>query len=177
MKKTVLTYGLISGTIVSLWMVVSLAIGFEHLDSNWGMILGFTAMIIGFAFIFVAIKNYREHFGDGRISFAKAFKIGLYISLIASTVYVAVWMIDYYIFIPDFMEKYTAHYLENMKTAGATQAEISEATSKMAWYREMYKNPLFVALLTYTEILPLGLVISLIAAAILQRKQPPLAVE
>lgn len=170
MKRLVLIYGAIAGVIVSAWMVGSIAAGAEHMDSNWGMILGFTAMIIGFSFIFVAIKKYREHYGNGGITFGKAFKIGLLIALIGSTIYVAAWMVDYYFFIPDFMEKYAAQYLENMKADGATAAEISKAAADMEWYREMYKNPVFVALLTYTEILPLGLVISLIAAAILQRK-------
>ena len=88
MKKIVLTYGLVSGAIVSAWMLISIGvIGLDQMNSNLAMYVGFTTMIIAFSFIFVAIKNFRKQNGE-TISFAKAFQIGLYISLIASTCYV-----------------------------------------------------------------------------------------
>ncbi|WP_413669992.1 hypothetical protein ACEN9X_08680 [Mucilaginibacter sp. Mucisp86] len=40
----------------------------------------------------------------------------------------------------------------------------------MAGYVNMYKSPFGVIVLTYMEILPVGLVIALIAALILKRK-------
>jgi hypothetical protein len=101
MKKTVLTYGLISGTIVSAWLLFAVGIGLDHMDTDYGMFFGFTAMIVAFSFIFVAVKNYRDNLNFGTITFGKAFRIGLYISLIASTMYVGSWLIDYYFFVPD----------------------------------------------------------------------------
>jgi hypothetical protein len=103
------------------------------------------------------------------VSFGKAFRIGLYITLIASTFYVITWAIVYNFFLPDFMDVYTQQTLRGM-AATATPAEIQETTAEMAKYKEMYKNPLFFALLTYMEILPVGLIVSLITALILKRK-------
>jgi hypothetical protein len=90
--------------------------------------------------------------------------------LIASTVYVAAWLIDYYFFIPDFGEKYTAHMLDKLKASGATQLEIDKQTKEMAEFSSMYKNPFFNAMMTYVEILPVGLIVTLISSLILKTK-------
>jgi hypothetical protein len=171
MKKTVLTYGVIAGLIASVGMGISLAIGIDHMDSIWGMVLGFTGMIIAFAFIFVAIVKYRDHLNNGSISFGKAFLIGLGISLIASTMYVLVWMVEYQYIYPDFMEMYAAQTIENMKADGAPATEIKQTATEMAKFKEDYKNPVYRAAVTYTEILPLGILASILAAAILRRQR------
>jgi hypothetical protein len=175
MKKTVLTYGLIAGLIVSAVMVASMPF-MEKVDGQWGMVIGYTTQLIAFALIFVAVKAYREKEGNGTITFGKAFQIGLYISLIASTMYVVCWMIEYHFFLPDFMEKFTAATLEKMKADGASAAEIAETTKQFADYGEIYKSPIKIFLFTYIEILPTGLLASLLAALILRKKPQTLAV-
>lgn len=171
MKKTVLRYGMIAGLIACAGMGISLAIGVDHMDSVWGMVLGFTGMIIAFAFIFVGIIKYRDRLNNGSISFGKAFLIGLGISLIASTMYVLVWMVEYEYVFPDFMEKYAAQTVENMRADGLPAAEIEKTAAEMADFKEKYKNPIFRAAVTYSEILPLGILASLLAAAILRRNR------
>lgn len=170
MQRNVIVFGLISGLIVSAFMVYTIAKCYASSDFESSMLLGYASMIIAFSFIFIGVKNFRDKYDNGVISFGKAFKIGLYISLIASTIYVVAWLIDYYLFIPDFMEKYTAHVLKEVKAGGASQLDINNKVTEMAGYKEMYKNPLFVVLMTYLEILPVGLIISLISALILKRK-------
>ncbi|MEJ7681736.1 MAG: DUF4199 domain-containing protein [Segetibacter sp.] len=93
MKKIILVCGLISGFVVSAMTVIAIAICYRKEDFDGNMILGYATMIIAFSLIFVGIKNYRDKYKNGIISFGKAFKIGSYISLIASTIYVLVWVI------------------------------------------------------------------------------------
>ena len=170
MKKNIIVGGLISGLILAAFMVVVTAICYKNEDFESSMVLGYASMILAFSMIFVGIKNYRDRFNNGFVTFGKAFTIGLYITLIASTIYVIVWLIDYYLFIPDFLDKYSAHVLKEAKTAGASPVEMNEKVAEMSGYKEMYKNPLLVILLTYTEVLPVGLVVSIISALILKRK-------
>jgi hypothetical protein len=118
----------------------------------------------------VAVKNSRDKYNGGFISFGKALKIGLLITLVASTIYVVVWMIDYYYFIPDFFDKYAAHILTKLKASGASAAEMQKQAAAIQGYRQMYQNPLFNALFTYLEILPVGVVVSLISAFALKRR-------
>jgi hypothetical protein len=131
---------------------------------------GYATMILGLSVIFVAVKSYRDNYNHGLITFGKAFRIGLLITLIASTVYVVVWMIDFKWFVPDYFDKYTAGVIADMKAQGATAAEIKAKTIEINNGAQMYKNPLFNALFTYMEIVPVGLVISVIAALILKKK-------
>ncbi len=170
MKKNIITFGLISGLIISVFMLVSVAICNNTGNFEGSMIIGYAAMIVAFSFVFVGIKNYRDKYNNGIITFGQAFNTGFYITLIASTMYVIAWLISFYGFIPDFMEKYSSHVLEGLKQSGKSQAEIESKIAEMNQYKEMYKNPLFVILLTYAEILPLGLLITLISSLILKRK-------
>lgn len=170
MKKIVIVFGLISGLIVTSLMIINVVKCYHNEDFESSMVLGYASMLLAFSFIFVGVKSFRDKHNNGVISFGKAFKIGLFISLIASSLYVIVWMFYYYLFIPDFMDKYTSHMIVEAKRNGATAAELAATKSEMAGYKEMYKNPFYVILLTYSEILPLGLLISLISALILKRK-------
>ncbi|KMQ68776.1 hypothetical protein ACM39_05665 [Chryseobacterium sp. FH2] len=173
MQKNILIYGLISGVIVSVIMLFSMNY-YSHcegnVDWNTSMLIGYASMLIAFSMVFVGIRNYRDKFNNGTISFGKAFKIGILIVLIASTIYVVSWLVYYFFFIPDFMDKYGVREIENMKTSGATMTEIESKTKEMAEFAKMYKNPFFNAMMTYAEILPVGLIVTLISALILKSK-------
>lgn len=170
MKKNVFVFGSIAGLIVSVLMLWSIAACYQNADFEGSMLLGYASMLLAFSFVFVGVKNYRDKYNDGVISFGKAFKVGLFITLIASTCYVVAWLIAYYLFIPDFMDKYTAHVLKMAEKGGATAAQMQQQVKDMEGYKEMYRNPVWVILLTYTEILPVGLIVTLISAGILKRK-------
>jgi hypothetical protein len=173
MKKIVIVCGSIAGLIVSAMLAITVTMSYKSGNLEGGMLLGYATMIIAFSLIFVGIKNYRDKHCFGVISFGKAFKTGLFITLVASTIYVIVWLISYYFFIPDFGEKYAAHMLGKLKASGASELEIAEQTKEMTSFNKMYKNPLFNALVTYMEIIPVGLLISLISSFILKRKEKP----
>jgi hypothetical protein len=104
------------------------------------------------------------------ISFGKAFKVGFFMTLIASTIYVIVWLIEEHYFFPDFIDKYTAHELSKLQASGISAEKLASKTKELVDAKEMYKNPALKILFTYTEILPVGLVVTLISALILKRK-------
>jgi hypothetical protein len=170
MKKIVITFGLIAGLIVAVMMVISTTLFYGSTNYECSMYVGYATMLIAFSMIFVAVKNYRDKFNSGQVSFGKAFMIGLYVTLITSTVYVIVWLVIYYRFMPDFMDKYSSFMINKVKVSGASEQEINQQVTEMARYKQMYKNPFFVILLTYAEIFPVGIMVALISALILKRK-------
>lgn len=173
MKNIVLKYGLIAGAIVSAFMAYGVYSLNKNPDYEGSMILGYTGMLVAFTFVFIGVKNYRDKQSNGIITFGKALKIGALISLIASTIYVGVWLIEYYCLYPDFMEKYSTASIKKLSTTSMSAAEIKAKTDEMLMMKEMYKNPLWVIAFTYMEVLvPIGLLVPIISAAILKKKQP-----
>ena len=171
MKKNILIYGLISGLIISALMTVNVSMCSRSGDFDNSIVLGYASMLIAFSMIFVGIKNYRDKYNGGVISFGKAFKVGLFMTLIASTIYVIVWMIEDRFFFPDFMEKYTAHEINKLQLSGISATELAGKKKELEQAKEMYKNPGIRILLTYAEILPVGLIVTLISSLILKRKE------
>jgi len=172
MKKSILVFGLISGAISSLLMTGSMLfadrIGFDH-----SYFLGYTIIVLSFLLVFFGIRSYRDNLSNGQITFGKGFTIGICITLISCVCYIVAWEILYFFFLPDFMEKYSAHILQKMQAAGATAAEIQAKVQQLKEYKQLYDNPLTNAAVTFLEPFPVGLVITLISAGILRRKPQP----
>lgn len=176
MKKIIWVCGVIAGIISVSWGVAGEALFGNSLSLNTRLIFGYATMILAFSLIFVAIKNYRDNHNNGRITFGRALGIGLLITLIASTVYVIIWMVDFKYFVPDFGEKYQAQVIAEMKASGKSAAEIQkQATEMAATFKQYNSSAIFRAMFTYLEIAPIGILISLIAALILKRKTVPAA--
>jgi hypothetical protein len=165
MKKLVFTYGIIGGLVVASMLIITTTINHQSSNIEGGAIYGYASMLLAFSLIFFGIKKYRDQNNGGIITFGTAFKMGFLITLIASTIYVITWLIDYYYFMPDFMEKYAEQTITKLKNEGAAQDIIDKTTKDMANFAEMYKNPLFNALISYSEILPVGLIVTLISAS------------
>ncbi len=173
MKRNVWVFGLLAGAVIAAGMIASAVIFIRSNNFSAGnMAMGYAIMIAAFTFVFAGVKNFRDRYNYGMITFGQAFRLGIGITMIASTVYVLVWMVEYYFFFPDFMDRYAEHMIATAKAGGAAQDEIARQTAEMDRYKEMYRNPLFVILLTYAEIVPVGLLITLITALVLKRKAP-----
>ena len=169
MKKTILTFGLISGAVLSLMMGLTVPfqdkIGLDH-----SYVIGYTTIVLSMLFTFFGIRSYRDNVGKGQITFAKAFAVGISITIISCLCYVVTWEVIYYNFMPDFLDKYNAHIIQKMQTSGATAAAIQTKVEELKKFKELYANPFFNAAMTFIEPFPVGFVITLLSAALLRKK-------
>jgi hypothetical protein len=171
MKKIVLTFGLISGAIAAglMWLLITFQNnGSINLDN--GMTLGYATMIIALSLVFFGIKSYRDNNG-GHITFLKGLQVGILISLICGVCYTASWELYYRGSGQEFLQKYTAHYLDEMKEGGASDAEVAKAQTEMAQFMQLYKNFFIRFGMTMMEILPVGVIVTLISAALLRKRE------
>jgi hypothetical protein len=169
MKRTILVFGLISGAVSALMMVVTMLFA-DRIGFDRGYVVGYTAIVLSFLLVFFGIRSYRDNVGDGEITFAKGFVVGISITLISCICYVVSWLILYYKFLPGFMDKFGAHLIEKAKASGANAAAIQEQVKQVERYKQIYANPFYNAAWTFIEPFPVGLVITFISAAILRKK-------
>jgi len=174
MKKIVLTFGLISGFILATMTAIMVPMCMNgRIDLDTSAVIGYTAMFLAFLLVYFGIRSYRDNIGGGAITFGRAFKVGILITLVTCAVYVISWEIVYFGFIPDFGDKYAALTLDKLRAEGATAAKIAAEQEKMETFKKLYRNPLFNIGMTFVEVFPVGLIMTLISAAILRRKTPP----
>lgn len=170
MKKIVLTFGLISGALMAIFMYSTMPF-VDRVGMDRMIFVVYTWIVLAFLLVFFGIRSYRENVGNGAVSFGRAFAVGILITLIASVCYVIAWQIFYYAFMPDFFEKYAAHVIEQTRAAGATAEAIQAKTQEMNQMNQLVKNPLIHAAFVFVEPFPVGLIITLISAVILRKKQ------
>src|SRR4051812_37996093 len=170
MKKTVLTFGLIAGGIISVLMDSSLLLA-DKIGSGHSMALGYTIMVASFLLVYFGIRSYRDNSLDGRISFGRAFACGILITLITTVCYVATWEVLYFNFIPHFMDSYFAAEIHKVQSAGGDPVAVAKRVAAIEQMQKSYQNPLVNIAYTFIEPLPVGVIITLISAVMLRRKE------
>ncbi len=163
MKRIILVYGLIAGTIVGSMFFITMPL-YEKgiLTMENGELVGYSTMIVALSLIFFGIKSYRDNHLAGSITFGSALKVGLLITLIASLIYAITWEVIYNT-MTDFVTEMGDKYFEKLRAEGTTQAKIDE-------YKAIYENPFIRFAMTLMEIAPVGILISLLSAGLLRMR-------
>jgi len=175
MRKVTLIFGLLSGAIISILMVIGIMLGENGLISfDFSELVGYGSMVIALSMIFFGIKSYRDNYQQGAIRFWKGFQVGILIALIASLMYGLTWE-AYLLTRPagsvPFIDKYSDFVINKMKEKGASSDKIDQKIKEMDRVKIMYQNPVMRFGMTIMEILPVGILITLISAALLRKKE------
>jgi hypothetical protein len=171
MTKIVLIFGLISGVISGglMWILMSI-VQMDGVNFDYAMIWGYTTMIIALSLVFFGIKSYRDNHG-GRITFWKGLQVGILISLISAVCYAVSWEIYYPTSGQKFIQKYNAYYLDKMRNEGASDADLEKARAESEQFVELYDKFYVRFPFTLLEILPVGVVVTLVSAALLRKRE------
>lgn len=169
MARIVITYGLISGLIIIAGIIGTIvASGDQPHASVW---LGYLIMLLGMAAVFMGVKQHRDQNHGGVIRFWPALGTGLLIAGVASLAYVLVW--EVYLAATDysFMPEYTAAILERERAAGVSGEAYRELQAQMQTYVDQYRSPLYRLPMTFIEIAPVGLIVAIVSAILLQNSR------
>ena len=175
MTRVVLTFGLLAGLIIAalVWIVAWL-IERDMIDFNRSAFVGYGSMLIALTMVFFGIKSYRDRYGNGAITFLKAVQIGLLISVIAGFIYY-VGAESYNLANPGFqakfMQKLTEQKVGTLKTEGTAPEKIAAAQAEVDMMQSLFNNPLGFLVIAMIEILPVGIVVTLISALVLRKRE------
>lgn len=170
MKRTILVYGSIAAAIVMAATIlgqVVLSKGETGAPSHSAW-LGYLTLLIAFSTIFLGIRSYRDRELSGALQLPTGLRLGLGITLVASLGYVVAWEITLIATDYSFAHEYADSLVEARRQAGASDAEIAEMEAQMELFRERYANPFYRLPITFSEIFPVGLVVTLISAFLLR---------
>lgn len=172
MKKPIIIYGLIAGAIVSAMMLITMPLyNSGSLSHDYGELTGYTTMVIALSVIFFAIKSYRDKQPDGAITFWRGVQIGLLITLIAGVMYALTWEFIFADYGEAYIQKFVESHMTDLKAEGMSDVDIQKERDEMAKLFELYKNPAIRFAMTIMEILPVGVIITVLASALFRRKE------
>ena len=168
MFRNILIFGVIGGIVVGAPMVLLTALSGGKTLFEGGMVLGYAIMLIALSTIFIAIKRQRDVNGGGVIRFWPALGMGLAITVIATVFYAAAWELAQAISGVDFPTVYGNAMIEKLQAKGASPEKIAAMRAEMAQFAVQYRNPLFRIPMVMVEILPVGVLVSVVSAALLR---------
>lgn len=169
MRKLILTHGLIAGGIVILSIIFTMYLAGDDPQIAGLEWLGYLTMLVALSIIFFGIKRYRDHELGGVIGFGTAFRLGMGVTLVASLVYVVAWEINLVLTDYAFIHDYTNAVIEDQKEAGLSGEELQQFIEGMELAKERYNNPFFRLPITFMEIFPVGVLITLLSSALLRK--------
>ncbi len=170
MLRTILTFGVAAGLIVIVPMGLMMTFG-EFGEATHSMVTGYAVMLLAFSLIFVGVKRHRDRALGGVIRFLPALLAGLGISAVAAIIYVIGWEITLALTDYAFMTDYAAAMVEAARARGASAAELAKVTADMEAMKVSYANPLMRMPMTFVEIFPVGLLVSIVTAALLRNSR------
>jgi len=135
------------------------------------MLVGYTTMLIALSAVFVGIKRHRDQDRGGVIGFWRALGVGLGISFIAGIFYVAAWEAVQSMMHMDFASSYAQAIIASQKAKGASAEALAKLTTEMEAFKVQYANPMYRLPMTFAEIFPIGVLVSLVSAGLLRNSR------
>jgi hypothetical protein len=171
MLKKILSYGVVAGLMVGVPLsCITLSMS-GHTMLRYGMVVGYLIMLIALSTVFVAIKRHRDEDLGGIIKFWAAFGLGLGISFIAGVIYVLSWEAAVAITHVDFASNYARAMIAQQQARGVSGEALAKFTAQMEQFKIQYANPLYRLPMTFAEIFPVGVLVSLASAGLLRNSR------
>ena len=171
MLRYILIYGVIAGLVVGVPLSVMTLSMSGHAMMQYGMLIGYLTMLIALSAVFIAIKRHRDVDLGGVIRFWPALALGLGVSVVAGVIYVIAWEVSCAIAHADFAGAYARATIAQQQAKGVSGAALERVRAEMEQFKVQYANPLYRWPMTFAEVFPVGVIVSLVSAALLRNSR------
>ncbi len=171
MFRKILVHGVIAGLIVGVILSALIVATGDQPPGEYSMLVGYLTMLVGLSVVFIGIKRHRDLDLGGVIRFWPAFGMGLAMSVIAGVVYVVCWELASGMSGIDYVQTWVTYLVDEQKAAGVAGAELDKFIAEMEAFKVQYANPWFRLPMTFVEIFPVGVLVSLVSAALLRNSR------
>ena len=171
MLHTILKYGVIAGVVVGGFMFATFLAFSGMPPLRYGMLIGYTTMLVALSAVFVGIKRHRDVDRGGVIGFWRALGVGLGISFVAGIFYVLSWEAVQALSHMDFASTYARAMLDGERAKGASPDALAKLAADLETFKVQYADPLFRLPMTFAEIFPVGVLVSLVSAGLLRNRR------
>lgn len=162
LRKLMMVYGTLAGVLIITINTINVELGISHV---W---LGFLVMFMALSIIVVAIKQQRDEYNGGVITFKEGFVTGIIIACIATVFYVLLWELYLHKTEFKFIEIYTESVVQSKQDDGTPVQDIAAVERQMEEFKQNYANPFIRLPMTALEIFPVGFLITLFGALLLR---------
>lgn len=169
MLRKITLYGLGAGIIVGTPMLAMMILLKGHMPESY--LLGYGTMLLALSLVFVAVKRHRDEANGGVIKFLPAFGLGLGISCVAGVLYCLAWEAALALSHSDFAAGYAAMAVEKARAEGISAEKLAKLIADMETFKKQYANPFYRVPMTFAEIFPVGVLVSLVSAGLLRNSR------
>jgi len=170
-KKIVLRNGILAGLIVGIPMILYMTSLTDFSSMGTSMLVTYVVMLLALSMVFVGIKQYRDRERGGVIEFVPALAVGLGISVVAGVFYAIAWEITMPLMKFDFSQAYANAMIEQARASGASAEVLAAKAAEAQEFTRTYANPFIRVPFTFLEIFPVGILVSLVSAALLRNSR------
>lgn len=174
MQKIVLRYGLYATLFIVALSALEFFVLNNLLSSSLQEVAGYLTMLLSMVFVFLGMRQYRDKWNNGQLSFGQGLKVGILIVLIPAVAFGLFDLLYTEVLHPGWVDEYYANYIAQIK-ANTPPDQLETALKKANAQKEMFSNPLIQFLLMAATVFIIGLIVTIISALTLRRKKAALA--
>jgi hypothetical protein len=178
MKKSILVNGMATGALLSIMFVATNYFIEQKSNPSLASTIGNILLMASLSMVFFAIRNVRDKVNKGYIGFNTAFRTALMVILIGTFCYTTTKSTYAFIVDKEYLNRAIDRTIEaetknimNSKDVSDLEKKkkIQEFTSNMNDLR----TPYAFVITSILEFFPMGLIISILCAALMKRSTPP----
>jgi Protein of unknown function (DUF4199) len=170
MKQTVYRYGLYSVITVLVLSAINLFILDKVLDFAAQEIAGYLTILLAMIFVFFGIKQYRDHFNNGYLSFGQGLKLGLLMVLIPSLAFGLFDLLYTQVLNPGWADTYY-NYEKQQLIQSTAPDKLAGRLKEMKGQKELWSSPVFEFGLMFLTVFVIGFLVTIISSLSLMRKR------